>query len=53
MTTIYTIYTRDINTGEAIYQCETPYEDRAEAEVDRLNSHMADAGVPCTAFYVP
>jgi hypothetical protein len=51
--TIYTIYTRDPETGEPVYQCETPDEDCAADETDRINGNMARAGVPCTAFYLP
>jgi hypothetical protein len=40
-------------SGAPVYQCETIYEDQAESEVERINSNMARAGVPCTAYYTP
>lgn len=51
--TVFTIYTINPDTGASIYQCETTDEELAEAEVDRLNSNMARAGLPCTAYYTP
>lgn len=51
--TIYTIYVIDPATGNPVYQCETTDEHCAEVEVDRINSNMARAGVPCTAYYTP
>lgn len=51
--TIFTIYIIDPETGIPVYQCETTREDLAEDEVDRINSNMALAGGPCTAYYTP
>jgi hypothetical protein len=45
MTTIFHIYqTQQDGTAELLYQ--TPDEDAAQDEVDRINSYLSDAGVP-------
>ena len=51
--TIFTIYITDLDTGIPVYQCETTDEELAQDEVDRINSGMALAGGPCTAYYTP
>ena len=51
--TIYSVFTIDPESGEAIYHCETTDEDAAADEADRLNSWLAAAGCPCTAYYTP
>ena len=51
--TIYSVFTIDLESGESIYQCETTDEDAAAHETDRLNSWLAAAGRPCTAYYTP
>ena len=51
--TIYSVFTIDPESGEAIYHCETTDEDTAADEADRLNSLLAAAGRPCTAYYTP